>query len=98
MNRSTMTSGAAATLALLGTGLAFAGAHSDSGGDPAAGKAKAEPCLACHSGQAFAGLSAETIEGAINAVVAGETPHPDVGSPSAQDVRDMAVFFASLDD
>lgn len=64
-------------------------------GDAKAGEAKAAACLKCHKADAFAGLDEATIVGAINTVASGGKPHPPVGSPTAQDVSDIAAFFAS---
>ena len=79
----------AAMLALLAGNTAMAG------DDAMPGASKAAPCLACHKADAFAGLDQATIVDAINAVASGKKPHPPVGSPTSQDVADIAAYFAS---
>ena len=77
-----------AALALMSTDLATAG-------DATAGATKAAACLKCHKSDAFAGLDEASIVGAINTVASGKKPHPPVGSPSAEDVADIAAYFAA---
>jgi cytochrome c553 len=81
-----------APLAALGI---LAGNGAMAAGDAAAGQTKAAACLKCHKADAFAGLDEATIVGAIDTVASGKKPHPPVGSPSAQDVADIAAFFAA---
>ncbi len=64
-------------------------------GDAAAGKAKAASCVACHQPGSFPGKSEAAIAAGIKAIVEGKAAHPPVGQPSAQDIADMAAFFAS---
>lgn len=63
-------------------------------GDAAAGKARAAACVGCHQPGSFPGKSAAELVAAINAIVAGKAKHPPVGELSAEDVANIAAFYA----
>ncbi|MFU8896944.1 MAG: c-type cytochrome [Gammaproteobacteria bacterium] len=64
-------------------------------GDVAAGEAKADACLDCHTEDYFAGTSAAEIEALIRAVRAGKFAHDDVIHELAEDdIADVAAWFA----
>ncbi len=80
-------------------------------GDPVAGKAKAYTCLGCHGIPDYknvyptyhvpklAGQNAEYIVAALTAYANGErkheTMHAHAASLSAEDIQDIAAYFAS---
>ena len=79
-------------------------------GDPAAGKKKAYTCLGCHGIPDYknvyptyhvpklAGQNADYIVAALTAYTSGERPHSTMhaqsASLSAQDMQDIAAYFA----
>lgn len=63
-------------------------------GDAAAGEAKASACLDCHMNDDFKGLSAEEIAGMITAAQAGEDHDPVIKDLAAEDIPDVAAWFA----
>lgn len=78
------------------------------GGDPVAGKAKAEPCAACHAADGnsvmpdwpkLAGQSAKYIEQQLAAFKSGDRKDalmaPMAAALSEQDMADLAVYFSS---
>lgn len=78
------------------------------GGDPIAGKTKAEPCAACHSADGnsvmpdwpkLAGQSAKYIEQQLTAFKSGERKNdlmaPMAAALSEQDMADVAAYFSS---
>lgn len=83
------------TIGLLGLPLALFAGASLAGEEE--GAAKAEICLDCHDPAAdFEGMSAEEIETAIKAALAGEVKHP----PGLEEVEEcdaaaIAAYFAA---
>ena len=80
----------------------------NAGGDPAAGKTKAEPCAACHAADGnsvmpdwpkLAGQSAKYIEQQLAAFKSGDRKNalmaPLAAGLSEQDMADLAVYFSS---
>ncbi|MDH5276398.1 MAG: hypothetical protein OEW88_08240 [Gammaproteobacteria bacterium] len=63
-------------------------------GDAAAGETKAAACLGCHQALAFAGKDQATVAARIQAIAAGKVAHPPVGKLSADDVANLAAFYA----
>ena len=77
--------------------LALAGGHGGEApqGDAKAGEQKVAGCTGCHKAADFAGLDEAALTGAIKAVAAEGSGHPPVGSPSDQDIADIAAFLVS---
>ena len=100
MNRTLLIAGFAAFLA---TASAVQAA-----GDPAAGKAKAKGCAACHGANgegvkpnpALAGKSEEDVVEAMKAYKSGKRPNPvmkSMATPlSDQDIANLGAYYASL--
>jgi mono/diheme cytochrome c family protein len=66
-------------------------------GDAAAGKAAASACVACHQPGSFAGKSEDALVTGIQSIVAGKAAHPPVGKLSAEDIANIAAFYAAAD-
>ena len=64
-------------------------------GDAAAGKTRAAACIGCHQPGSFAGKPEAALATRIEAVAAGKTAHPPVGKLSAEDVANIAAFYAT---
>lgn len=100
MKRMIMTAAALAAVAALGS------AHA--GGDPAAGKAKAQACAACHGANgegkakypAIAGMPEAAFVQALQDYKSGKRPNPIMktyaGKLSDADMDNLAAYFASL--
>ena len=94
---------------VIGVALAMAGAAAYAGGDIEAGRQKAAPCAACHGadGQGtspqyprLAGQHPDYLVHALRAYQSGARQNP-VMAPfaaplSAQDMEDLAAYFAAL--
>jgi len=88
--------------------LSFSGVIAHAGGDPVAGKTKAEPCAACHAADGnsvmpdwpkLAGQSAKYLEQQLAAFKSGARKNalmaPMATGLSEQDMADLAVYFSS---
>ena len=88
--------------------LSFSGVIAHAGGDPVAGKTKAEPCAACHAADGnsvmpdwpkLAGQSAKYLEQQLAAFKSGARKNalmaPMATGLSEQDMVDLAVYFSS---
>ena len=64
-------------------------------GDAAAGKTRAAACIGCHQPGSFAGTPEAALATRIEAVVAGKKTHPPVGKLSAEDMANIAAFYAT---
>lgn len=63
-------------------------------GDAEAGAEKATICLDCHMADDFSGLGAAEIEALIVAARGGEDHPPEIGELAAEDIADVAAYFA----
>jgi cytochrome c553 len=75
--------------------LAFSAGDVLAAGDAAAGESRAAACAACHQPGAFAGKSEAVLTARIQAIAAGKSAHPPLGSLSADDVANIAAFYAA---
>lgn len=66
------------------------------GGDAAKGEAIfADQCAECHYEDDFSGTDKAEIVAMTQAIVDGKTEHEDIGGLSAEDVANVAAYFAS---
>ena len=98
------------TLLMLSLGLASLSAQALASGDPAAGQAKSATCVACHGADGnspdpqnpiLAGQYADYLIHALKAYQDGSRQNAIMNGfaagLSAQDIRDLAAFYASQD-
>ncbi len=84
-------------LSICGALAATAATRTAVAADPAAGKtlAQQQQCASCHDPADWQGSSAAQIEDKIKQVVAGKVKHPKMVELSADQIADLAAYWAS---